>query len=98
MNQDNIQKNKRVFKPKVMIKRLRPQQNYNKNFQKKVTIYRTKDIGFLHYMNKNYLLKCLTPLNSILSRSITKHNNKYQRQLSSHIKIARFLGLIPYTL
>ncbi|MBE1299586.1 MAG: 30S ribosomal protein S18 [Alteromonadaceae bacterium] len=48
-----------------------------------------KDIGLL----KNYI----TESGKIVPSRITGTSAKYQRQLSSAIKRARFLALLPYT-
>lgn len=48
-----------------------------------------KDIGLL----KNYV----TENGKIVPSRITGTNAKYQRQLSTAIKRARFLALLPYT-
>lgn len=77
---------------------IKPRKFYNTNFQQKVTSFRIETIDNIHFMNLSYLHLCLTHLNGILDRKITKHSNKYQRRVSREIKVARFLGLLPYTL
>ena len=89
--------NKQV-KPTVKKIHAKPRKSYNTNFQQKVTSFRINNIDCLHYLNVKYLNSCLTHLNSIVDRKITNHNNRYQRRLSKAIKIARFLGLVAYTM
>ena len=49
----------------------------------------------IDYKNIAFLQKCLTERGKILSRRLTSANAGQQRLLSSAVKRARFLGLLP---
>ena len=51
----------------------------------------------LDYQDLNTLRQYLTENGKIVPSRVTGTKSKYQRQLSTAVKRARFLALIPYT-
>ena len=45
----------------------------------------------------SYIFKVITEDSSTFSQDITYHAAKYQRQISTAVKRARYLALIPYS-
>lgn len=54
------------------------------------------DITFVDYKDVDTLKKFLTPHARIQSRKRTGVSAKFQRELATAVKRARFLGLLPY--
>jgi len=54
------------------------------------------DITFVDYKDVDTLKKFLTTHARIQSRKRTGVSSKFQRELSTAVKRARFLGLLPY--
>lgn len=50
----------------------------------------------IDYKNIGYLERFLTPTGKIHSRKRTNFSGQDQRKLATEIKIARFMGLLPY--
>jgi small subunit ribosomal protein S18 len=57
----------------------------------------TKPESPLEYKNVEYLARLVGPTGKILSRRRTGFCGQDQRKLATAIKMARFLGLLPYT-
>jgi len=55
-----------------------------------------EDINYVDYKDVDTLRKFLTTHARIQSRKRTGVSAKFQRELSTAIKRARFLGLLPY--
>lgn len=51
----------------------------------------------LEYKNIEYLSKFIGPTGKIVSRRRTGFSGQDQRRLASAVKLARFIGLLPYT-
>jgi small subunit ribosomal protein S18 len=49
------------------------------------------------YKNVAYLERFLTPTGKIQSRKRTNFSGQDQRKLAAEIKLARFMGLLPYS-
>jgi len=58
--------------------------------------FKKNDITYIDYKDVSVLKKFLNPNGRILGSKRTGVCAKNQRQLSSAIKQARFMGLIPY--
>jgi len=58
---------------------------------------RTKPEEPLEYKNLDYLSKLIGPTGKILSRRRTGFDGQNQRKLAGAVKLARFMGLLPYT-
>lgn len=57
----------------------------------------TKPESELEYKNIEYLTRLIGPTGKILSRRRTGFDGQDQRKLASAVKVARFMGLLPYT-
>ncbi|HYW35378.1 MAG TPA: 30S ribosomal protein S18 [Balneolaceae bacterium] len=53
-------------------------------------------IEYIDYKNADMLRRFMNDQGKILPRRVTGTSAKHQRQLSTAIKRARFLGLLPY--
>jgi len=53
-------------------------------------------LEYIDYKNADLLQKFMNDQGKILPRRVTGTSAKHQRQLSSAIKKARFLGMLPY--
>lgn len=51
----------------------------------------------LDYKNVDYLIKFVGPTGKIMSRRRTNFDGQDQRKLALAVKLARFMGLLPYT-
>ena len=56
----------------------------------------TKPESELEYKNVEYLSQLIGPTGKILSRRRTGFDGQAQRKLANAIKLARFMGLLPY--
>lgn len=54
------------------------------------------NIKYIDYKDTELLKKFLNPHGRMLSRKKTGVSAKYQRQLSTAVKRARFMGFLPY--
>ncbi|UTW60721.1 30S ribosomal protein S18 [bacterium SCSIO 12741] len=59
--------------------------------------FRKSRIKYIDYKDANFLLKFVNDQGKILPRRITGTSLKYQRKVSTAIKRARHLALMPYT-
>lgn len=64
--------------------------------RRKVCYFTKNKIDHIDYKDVELLSKFITPNGKITSRKITGTSAKYQRELATAIKNARFMGLLPY--
>lgn len=64
--------------------------------RKKFCYFTTNKIDQVDYKDINLLKKFVTESGKIVPSRITGTKARFQRQLSVAIKLARFLGLLPY--
>jgi small subunit ribosomal protein S18 len=64
--------------------------------RKKFCYFTTNKIKEVDYKDVNLLKKFITESGKIVPSRITGTKARYQRQLSTSIKLARFLALLPY--
>lgn len=64
--------------------------------RKKVCKFTVENISSIDYKDLNTLKNYVTETGKIVPSRITGTSTKYQRQLATAIKRARFLALIPY--
>ncbi|HOX39282.1 MAG TPA: 30S ribosomal protein S18 [Candidatus Brocadiia bacterium] len=55
------------------------------------------NVGEVDYKDMNTLQKLLTSQGRMFSRKRSGNCSKHQRSMKKAIKVARFLGLLPYT-
>ena len=65
--------------------------------RRKFCKFTAEDVVEIDYKDLNTLRQYLTETGKIVPSRITGTKSKYQRQLQSAVKRARFLALIPYT-
>ena len=65
--------------------------------RKKYCRFTAEGVTLIDYKDLNTLRQYLTETGKIVPSRITGTKSKYQRQLTTAIKTARFLALIPYT-
>ncbi|WP_027002207.1 30S ribosomal protein S18 [Hugenholtzia roseola] len=65
--------------------------------RKKYCRFKKSGIKYIDYKDADFLKKFLNDQGEILPRRITGTSLKYQRQLSSAVKRARHLALLPFT-
>lgn len=63
---------------------------------KKQCYFNQHNIKYIDYKDTEILRKFMNPHGRIISRKRTGISAKYQRQLATAIKRARFMGLLPY--
>ena len=63
---------------------------------KKQCYFSQNNIKYIDYKDTELLKKFLNPHARIISRKKTGVSAKYQRQLATAVKRARFMGLLPY--
>ncbi len=63
---------------------------------KKQCYFSQHNIKFIDYKDTDILKKFVNPHGRMISRKRTGISAKYQRQLATAIKRARFMGLMPY--
>jgi small subunit ribosomal protein S18 len=68
----------------------------NKN--KKYCRFKKMGIKFIDYKDPEFLLRFVNEQGKILPRRITGNSLKYQRKVSTAIKRARQLALMPYVM
>lgn len=64
--------------------------------QKKYCRFKRSGIRYIDYKDPDFLLKFVNDQGKILPRRITGTSLKYQRRLSTAIKRARHLALLPF--
>lgn len=64
--------------------------------KKKFCWFKKNNIKYIDYKDPNFLLKFVNEQGKITPRRITGTSLKYQRKLSTAIKRARQLALLPY--
>lgn len=64
--------------------------------RKKFCYFTTNKIDEVDYKDVNLLRKFITESGKIVPSRITGTKARFQRQLSTAIKLARYLGLLPY--
>lgn len=64
--------------------------------RKKYCRFKKNGIKYIDYKDANFLLKFVNEQGKILPRRITGTSLKYQRKVSTAIKRARHLALMPY--
>jgi len=65
--------------------------------RRKVCYFTVNKITHIDYKDIDLLKKFVSERGKILPRRVTGTSAKYQRQLTSAIKRARHIGLLPYT-
>ena len=58
--------------------------------------FKKAGIKYIDYKDPDYLLRFVNPQGKILPRRLTGTSLKYQRKLSTAIKRARHIALMPY--
>ena len=70
---------------------------HNNTRRKKFSRFTTEDsVETIDYKNLNLLSEYITETGKIVPSRITGTEAKYQRQLTSAIKQARFIALLPF--
>ncbi|GAB4395967.1 MAG: 30S ribosomal protein S18 [Microscillaceae bacterium] len=64
--------------------------------RKKYCRFRKHGIKYIDYKDPNFLIKFVNEQGKILPRRLTGTSLKYQRRVSTAIKRARHLALLPY--
>lgn len=65
--------------------------------RRKVCFFTVNKITYIDYKDIDLLKKFISERGKILPRRVTGTSAKYQRQLTTAIKRARHIGLLPYT-
>ena len=63
--------------------------------RRKACYFKKNKIAYIDYKDAELLGRFIGPDGKITPRAITGTSAKYQRQLASAIKKARFMGLLP---
>lgn len=63
---------------------------------KKQCYFNQHSIKYIDYKDTEILKKFLNPHGRMIARKRTGITAKYQRQLATAVKRARFMGLLPY--
>ena len=84
--------NNKIPKPNIALK------NFKFNTRKKRICFFTQQNMIPDYKDTNVIGKFLSPNKQMLSAGKTGTSAKNQRLLSTAIKRARFIGLLPYTI
>ncbi len=64
--------------------------------KKKYCRFKKTGIKYIDYKDADFLLKFVNEQGKILPRRLTGTSVKYQRKVSTAVKRARHLGLLPY--
>ncbi|MCC6251882.1 MAG: 30S ribosomal protein S18 [Bacteroidia bacterium] len=64
--------------------------------KKKYCRFKKSGIKYIDYKDADFLLKFVNEQGKILPRRLTGTSVKYQRKVSTAVKRARHLGLLPY--
>ncbi len=75
----------------------RPQRSGAKRPRRKVCMFCVDKVQTIDYKDINRLKKCMTERSKILPRRVTGTCAYHQRALTTAIKRARYVALIPYT-
>ena len=67
-----------------------------RNFTKKVCYFTKNKIEYIDYKDVELLKKFISPNGKITPRHVTGTSAKYQRMLTTAIKRARQMALLPY--
>ncbi|MGB0376861.1 MAG: 30S ribosomal protein S18 [Flavobacteriaceae bacterium] len=70
--------------------------NIETNNQKKYCRFKRSGIKYVDYKDADFLFKFVNEQGKILPRRLTGTSLKYQRKVSTAIKRARHLALMPY--
>ena len=70
--------------------------NFESGNKKKYCRFKKSGIKYIDYKDPDYLLRFVNPQGKILPRRLTGTSLKYQRKLSTAIKRARHIALMPY--
>ncbi|CAI8174134.1 MAG: 30S ribosomal protein S18 [Cryomorphaceae bacterium] len=70
--------------------------NVESGNQQKYCRFKKAGIKYIDYKDPDYLLRFVNPQGKILPRRLTGTSLKYQRKLSTAIKRARHIALMPY--
>lgn len=65
--------------------------------RRKVCFFTANKITYIDYKDVDLLKRFISERGKILPRRVTGTSAKYQRQLTTAIKRARHIGLLPYT-
>jgi len=65
--------------------------------RRKVCYFTVNKIDYIDYKDVDLLKKFISERGKILPRRVTGTSAKYQRQLTTAIKRARQVGLLPFT-
>lgn len=68
----------------------------NANRRRKYCKFTVEKIEEIDYKDLDTLKSCITETGKIVPSRITGTSAKYQRQLATAVKRARFLALLPY--
>jgi small subunit ribosomal protein S18 len=91
-NKTNNITEKKIPKPNIALK------NFKFNTRKKRICFFTQESIIPDYKDTNIIGKFLAPNKQLISARKTGTTAKNQRLLSTAIKRARFIGLLPYTI
>ena len=83
---DNNKTENVVRAPRPMVRR-----------RKKVCIFCADKVDYIDYKDVNKLRKFTSERSKILPRRVTGTSAKHQRELTTAIKRARYVALLPYT-
>ena len=75
----------------------RPARPFVRGKRKKVCIFCADKVAYIDYKDSNKLRKFISERGKILPRRMSGTCAKHQRQLSTAIKRARTIALMPYT-
>lgn len=65
--------------------------------RRKVCYFTSNNITHIDYKDVDLLKKFISERGKILPRRVTGTSAKYQRKLTSAIKVSRIMGLLPFT-
>jgi len=65
--------------------------------RRKYCRFTAENITYIDYKDLNLLRNFITETGKIVPSRVTGTSAKYQRQLATAVKRARFLALLPYT-
>ena len=69
---------------------------HRRGTSKKYCRFKKLGIKYVDYKNTDFLMRFLNDQGKILPRRLTGNSLKYQKKLSSAVKRARQLALLPY--
>lgn len=65
--------------------------------QKKYCRFKKNGIKYIDYKDADFLIKFLNEQGKLLPRRLSGNSLKFQRKISTAVKKARHLALLPYT-